>query len=120
MVPAPSAASSPVKLIGPKTQGELVVAVMDQSRTLACEVVDCGMVGEKECDTWRPRVCWTLSGDIRLPVGQKRRVAGVELDRSLGKREEQETAQSGVRSVRPDEYATRQAEVIDAMEALSY
>lgn len=59
---------------------------MDQSRTLACEVVDNGMVVVKE-GILGVLVCIGRSGDIRLPVGQKRKVAGVELDRSLGGRE---------------------------------
>lgn len=41
MVPAPLRPL--VEMIGPY-QRKLVVAVMDQSRTLACEVVDNGMV----------------------------------------------------------------------------
>lgn len=51
---------------------------MDQSRTLACEVVDCGMV-VKECDTWRPRVCWTLGRYSAAGRAEEKVVVGVEL-----------------------------------------
>ena len=52
-----------VESIEPKTQGKPVVAFMDQSRTLACEVVDNGNGGERNV-TRRPRVYWTLGREI--------------------------------------------------------
>lgn len=37
-------------------------------------------------------VCVGRSGDVRLPVGQKRRVAGVELVRSLGRSDRRQSS----------------------------
>lgn len=91
---------------------------MDQSRTLACEVVDCGMV-VKECDTWRPRVCWTLGRYSAAGRAEEEVVVGVELGWSLGK---EGTGDSPIRTWAREtrRMCDTTAEVIDAMEALSY